>query len=53
MTTTTMKLKKWLRAHALRICWQASRAVYLWAEGKRPAGGFFQHSTKPVNGRKK
>lgn len=48
----TTQLKKWLASHALHLCWKLARAAYLWAEAKRPAGGFIP-TKKPTDGRKK
>lgn len=51
------RLKRWLRAHALAITWKLARMAYLWAENKRPAGGWFPEPKKSKNqvndGRKK
>jgi hypothetical protein len=56
MNTTPQKLKRWARGMALQAIWKLARMAYLWAENKRPAGGWFPKPTtkNQVNdGRKK
>lgn len=56
MIPIPQKLKRWAAAHALQITWKLARRAYLWAENKRPPGGWFsvKQTRNQVNdGRKK